>query len=177
MNIVVNGASDRFPDGTEAYYARAYRQTFEAENIRDPSAAQRYIDNLDAAPNGAAMRAVHNRAVAAIVDDVVDTLPQNLQPAYARALRLSLDQAGADTPAEALSHVRNLTDGRQVQSVAALHQRAFDSVVQSAVSSIDEPSRPAYTQALRESLDAGGRGPARNADGSPVWDYGSVERA
>ena len=114
MNIVVNGASDRFPDGTEAYYARAYRQTFEAENIRDPSAAQRYIDNLDAAPNGAAMRAVHNRAVAAIVDDVVDTLPQNLQPAYARALRLSLDQAGADTPAEALSHVRNLTDGRQV---------------------------------------------------------------
>ena len=49
MNIVVNGASDRFPDGTEAYYARAYRQTFEAENIRDPSAAQRYIDNLDAA--------------------------------------------------------------------------------------------------------------------------------
>ncbi len=177
MNIVVNGASDRFPDGTEAYYARAYRQTFEAENIRDPSAAQRYIDNLDAAPNGAAMRAVHNRAVAGIVDDAVDTLPQNLQPAYARALRLSLDQAGADTPAEALSHVRNLTDGRQVQSVAALHQRAFDSVVQSAVSGLDDNQRPAYTQALRESLDAGGRGPARSADGSPVWDYGSVERA
>ncbi len=177
MNIVVNGAADRFPDGTEAYYARAYRQTFEAENIRDPSAAQRYIDNLDGAPNGQAMRAVHNRAVAAIVSDVVDDLPQNVQPAYARALRLSLDAAGKDSPAEVLDYVRNLTDGRQVQSISALHQRAFDSVVQSAVSSIDEPSRPAYTQALRESLDAGGRGPARNADGSPAWDYGSVERA
>ncbi len=177
MNIVVNGASDRFPDGTEAYYARAYRQTFEAENIRDPSAAQRYIDNLDGAPNGQAMRAVHNRASAAIVRDVVDDLPQNVQPAYARALRLSLDAAGKDSPAEVLDYARNLTDGRQVQSMAALHQRAFDSVVQSAVSSIDEPSRPAYTQALRESLDAGGRGPARSADGSPAWDYGSVERA
>ena len=51
MNIVVNGASDRFPDGTEAYYARAYRQTFEAENIRDPSAAQRYIDSSIVYPN------------------------------------------------------------------------------------------------------------------------------
>jgi hypothetical protein len=176
MTIVVNGASDRFPDGTEGYYARAYRQTFEAENIRSPSAAQRYIDNLDAAPNGPAMRAVHNRAIANIVDDVVDSVPQNLQPAYARALRLSLDAAGKDSPAEVLDYVRNLTDGRQVQSIAALHQRAFDSVMQSAVASIDEPSRAAYSQALRESLDAGGRGPARNADGSPAWDYGSVER-
>ncbi|GAA4797281.1 XVIPCD domain-containing protein [Lysobacter hankyongensis] len=176
MNIVVNGAADRLPDGTEAYYARAYRQTFEAENIRDPSAGQRYIDNLNAAPNGPAMRAVHNRAIGAIVDDVVDSVPQNLQPAYARALRLSLDAAGKDSPQEVLDYVRNLTDGRQVQSVAALHQRAFDSVMQSAVSSIDEPSRAAYAQALRESLDAGGRGPARNADGSPAWDYGSVER-
>ncbi len=176
MNIVVNGAVDRFPDGTEAYYARAYRQTFEAENVRDPSAGQRYIDNLDAAPNGPAMRAVHNRAIGAIVDDVVDSVPQNLQPAYARALRLSLDAAGKDSPQEVLDYVRNLTDGRQVQSVAALHQRAFDSVMQSAVSSIDEPSRAAYAQALRESLDAGGSGPARNADGSQAWDYGSVER-
>lgn len=177
MNIVVNTAADRFPDGVDSYYARAYRQTFEAENIRDPSAAQRYIDNLDGAPNGQAMRAVHNRASAAIVSDVVDDLPQNVQPAYARALRLSLDAAGKDSPAEVLDYVRNLTDGRQVQSMAALHQRAFDSVVQSAVASIDEPSRPAYSQALRESLDAGGRGPARDADGSPAWDYGSVERA
>jgi hypothetical protein len=176
MNIVVNGAADRFPDGTEAYYARAYRQTFEAENIRSPSAAQRYIDNLDAAPNGPAMRAVNNRAIANIVTDVVDDLPPNVQAAYSRALRLTLDQAGADTPSEALSYVRNLTDGRQVQSIAALHQRAFDSVMQSAVASIDEPSRAAYSQALRESLDAGGRGPARNADGSAAWDYGSVER-
>lgn len=176
MTIVVNGAADRFPDGTEGHYARAYRQTFEAENIRSPSAAQRYIDNLDAAPNGPAMRAVHNRAIASIVGDVVDSVPQNLQPAYARALRLSLDAAGKDSPAEVLEYVRNLTDGRQVQSIAALHQRAFDSVMQSAVASIDAPSRAAYTQALRESLDAGGRGPARNADGSPAWDYGSVER-
>jgi hypothetical protein len=176
MNVVVNTAADRFPDGTEGYYARAYRLTFQAENIGDPSAAQRYVDNLNAAPNGPAMRAVHNRAVAGIVDDVVDSVPQNLQPAYARALRLSLDAAGKDSPAEVLDYVRNLTDGRQVQSIAALHQRAFDSVMQSAVSSIDEPSRAAYRQALRESLDAGGRGPARNADGNPAWDYGSVER-
>ncbi len=177
MNIVVNTAANRFPDGVDGYYARAYRQTFAAENIRNPSAAQRYIDNLDGAPNGQAMRAVHNRASAAIVSDLVDDLPRNVQPAYARALRLSLDAAGKDSPAEVLSYVRNLTDGRQVQSMTALHQRAFDSVLQSAVSRIDEPSRPAYTQALRESLDAGGRGPARSADGSPAWDYGSVERA
>ena len=176
MNIVVNTAAHRFPDGVDGYYARAYRQTFEAENIRDPSAAQRYISNLDAAPNGQAMRAVHNRASAAIVSDVIDDLPKNVQPAYARALRLSLDAAGKDSPAEVLSYVRNLTDGRQVQSMTALHHRAFDSVLQSAVSRIDEPSRPAYTQALRESLDAGGRGPARKADGSPAWDYGSAER-
>jgi hypothetical protein len=176
MNVVVNTAADRFPDGTEAYYARAYRQTFQAENIGDPSAAQRYIDNLNAAPGGPAMRAVHNRAIAAIVEDVVDSVPQNLQPAYSRALRLSLDSAGKDSPQEVLEYVRNLTDGRQVQSIAALHQRAFDSVMQSAVASIDEPSRAAYVQALRESLDAGGRGPARGADGRPLWDYGSVER-
>jgi len=177
MNVVVNTAADRFPDGTEAYYARAYRLTFEAENIGDPSAAQRYIANLDASPNGPAMRAVHNRAIASIVHDVVEDIPANLQPAYSRALRLTLDQAGADTPAEALSYVRNLTDGRQVQSMAALHHRAFDSVVESAVASIDEPSRAAYRQALREALDSSGNGAVADANGRPTYDYGSVESA
>jgi hypothetical protein len=178
MNVVVNTAADRFPDGTEGYYARAYRQTFQAENIGNPSAAQRYIDNLNAAPNGPAMRAVTNRAIGNIVHDVVDDMPRNVQAAYSRALRLSLDQAGADTPAEALSFARNLGDGRQVQSIAALHHRAFDSVIQSALSSqMDAPTRTAYTQALREALDASGNGPVRGADGRASYNFNSVENA
>jgi hypothetical protein len=177
MNYVVNSAAGRFPDGTEAYYARAYRLTFQAENIGDPSAAQRYIDNLNAAPNGPAMRAVHDRATASIIHDVVDDMPRNVQAAYSRALRLSLGEAGADTPGEVLSYVRNLTDGRQVQSLNALHHRAFDSVIESAVSSIDEPSRAAYRQALREALDASGNGPMRDGSGRATYDFTSVENA
>jgi hypothetical protein len=178
MNVVVNTASDRFPDGVEGYYARAYRQTFQAENIGTPSAAQRYIDNLNAAPNGPAMRAVHNRAIANIVHDAVDDIPRNVQAAYSRALRLTLDKAGADTPAEALSYVRNLGDGRQTQSLSALHHRAFDSILHQAVSGADAPaSRAAYTQALREALDASGNGPVRGEGGRTVYNFSTVENA
>lgn len=177
MNVVVNGAANRFPDGTEPYYARAYRLTFDAENIGDPSAAQRYIDNLNAAPNGPAMRAVHNRAIASIIHEQVEGMPPNVQAAYARALRLSLDRADADTPSEALTYVRNLTDGRQTQSINALHHRAFDSVIHSAVGSLDESSRAAYSQALREALDASGNGPIRDASGRTTYDFASVENA
>lgn len=177
MNVVVNGAANRFPDGTEPYYARAYRLTFDAENIGDPSAAQRYIDNLNAAPNGPAMRAVHNRAIASIIHEQVEGMPPNVQAAYARALRLSLDRADADTPSEALTYVRNLTDGRQTQSINALHHRAFDSVIHSAVGSLDESSRAAYSQALREALDASGNGPIRDASGRTTYNFASVENA
>ena len=175
LDIVVTRAAEPFPDGTEAYYARAYRQTFEVESIRNPSAAQRYIDNLNAAPGGPAMHAVQGRAIDAIVADIVEALPRNVRPAYAKAVRATLDEAGLDTPAEALSYARNLGNPSQALTIARLHDRAYDTVITAAVSNIDERSRPAYLRALGEAHEASDDGPKHAADGRSVHNPGSVE--
>ncbi len=155
-DLLMGDAVQGLPDNVKSTYREALGDILKERGIGGLSGARTYIDRLAGAPDGQSMRAVHNRAYDVMLDNTLTQLPQNARPAYKQALGDMFQEKGLNTLSAQQTHIGNLVAAPNGPSMQALHNRAFNNVVDNAVNGLPQTQRPAYRQALREQFAAGG---------------------
>jgi uncharacterized membrane protein len=155
-DLLMGDAVQGLPDNVKSTYREALGDILKERGIGGLSGARTYIDRLAGAPDGQSMRALHNRAYDVMLDNTLTQLPQNARPAYKQALGDMFQEKGLNTLSAQQTHIGNLVAAPNGPSMRALHNRAFNNVVDNAVNGLPETQRPAYRQALREQFTAGG---------------------
>ncbi len=145
---VLENAVQALPINAQDYYRRAIDGLARDKGHDSISEVQTYLGNLSGAPNGQSMLAVHNRAYGLLMDDALQSLPANARPVYREALGEILQERGMNNVSDARGYIDRLGGAPNGQSMQALHNRAYDVMLDNTLRNIPESARPAYTQTL-----------------------------
>jgi hypothetical protein len=129
-------ATANMPEGKRDAYAQALNGIFDRKGLDTPQAAERYVKNLNGAPDGPSMKELHHRASMILreqLDDyaqrAVAKMPEDKRGAYVQALNQIFEKKGIDTPDAAERYVKNLNaapDGPSAREVHNIAQRIFE---------------------------------------------------
>ena len=145
---VLDNAVKPLPLNAQDYYRRAIDGLAREKGHDSISEVQTYLGNLAGAPNGQSMQAVHNRAYGLLMDDTLQGLPANARPSYREALGEILQERGMNNVSDARGYVDRLNGAPNGQSMQALHNRAYDVMLEGTLRNIPENAQPAYKQTL-----------------------------
>ena len=155
-DLMIDDVVRDLPDNVKPTYREALSDILKERGIGDVSGGRTYIDRLIGAPNGQSMRALHNRAYDVMLDNSLEKIPQNARPAYKQALGDIFQEEGLSSLSGQKRYIGNLVAKSDGPAMQAVHNRAFNNVVDNAANGLPEAQRPAYRQALQEQLAAGG---------------------
>jgi hypothetical protein len=155
-DLLMEDTFSALPANVRGHYRDALEGTLAERGVRDLSGTRTYIDRLAGAPNGPSMQALHRRAMDDVVGDALRDIPANARPAYRQAFGEVFAERGIGNAAEARTYIDRLNGAPDGQSMRALHQRAFDNVVDNALNALPEAQKPAYRQALGEQFQRSG---------------------
>ena len=154
--LLVDDTLQSLPGNVRPLYREALDGILQERGMATLSDARGYIDRLGGAPNGQSMQALHNRAYDVMLDNTLEQIPESARPAYRQTLGQIFQERGLDTLSAQQTHIANLAAAPDGPSMRAVHNRAFDTVVDNAVNALPDAQRPAYREALREQFTASG---------------------
>lgn len=143
---VLDNAVKPLPLNAQDYYRRAIDGLAREKGHDSISEVQTYLGNLGASPRGPSMQAVHNRAYDLLMDDTLRGLPANARPSYREALDQTLRERGMGDVSSARGYVDRLNGAPNGQSMQALHNRAYDVMLEGTLRNIPDNAQPAYKQ-------------------------------
>jgi hypothetical protein len=145
---VLDNAVKPLPLNAQDYYRRAIDGLAREKGHDSISEVQTYLGNLAGAPNGQSMQAVHNRAYSLLMDDTLKGLPANARPSYREALGEILQERGMNNVSSARGYIDRLSGAPNGQSMQAVHNRAYDTMLDNTLRNIPDNAHPAYKQTL-----------------------------
>ncbi len=154
--LLMDDTLQSLPGNVRPLYREALDGILQERGMATLSDARGYIDRLGGAPNGQSMQALHNRAYDVMLDNTLEQIPESARPAYRQTLGQIFQERGLDTLSAQQTHIANLAAAPDGPSMRAVHNRAFDTVVDNAVNALPDAQRPAYREALREQFTASG---------------------